>query len=302
MTQSAHALGSRIWGGLRCAIWPVRTASLSDEKRRAALGADLAAAYACRERAQSLWTQGQYTEALQLATRALQQCAAAASALQVQPEPRDRLNEVLALAREASSPQQLDPEPYPPQRLFRRVIDAQDVFACALDGRARSPARARMDHLLRLLTILVLCAVVAGPALRHLDRARTQVTASASWSQKFGPRNTLDGNPASEWLLPEATQGWIEWSFHRPRAMHRIRLLNGANRPGPDRAIRRYRVDVYQNDRQIKRVDGMLGPFSPNPRWVDVELGLNDVTVSRVRLEVMGWEGNGAALAEVDFQ
>ncbi len=68
-----------------------------------------------------------------------------------------------------------------------------------------------------------------------------------------GPDAVLDGDPDTQWLMPDASAGWLELRFDAPRAVEGLGIRNGTNAPYRDRAVERIEVALFD------RSGAMLG-------------------------------------------
>lgn len=163
----------------------------------------------------------------------------------------------------------------------------------ALEGRSESDRR---ELLVQGTAILALLGYLA---LELLHPFGVRVVASAEFDLGHRAENALDGREATEWLLPDHTAGWIELRFRR-RTVTGLRVLNGSNRPGPDRAVVDYDLEVFDGDVVVQTVRGTLGAFERRPHWQRIAFA--GVRATRVRLHVRSWAGSGGGLAELRLE
>jgi hypothetical protein len=144
-------------------------------------------------------------------------------------------------------------------------------------------------------------ALATAVGLYLVLRPATGVTATGSgqWSAEFSPDRAVDGDPATEWLLPDRQAGWLDLRIAPATRMERIRLKNSHNRHYNDRATQAYTIEVYSNDQLVRTVEGEWSGIAPRPEWTDHALGIDDV--NRVRIQVRSWHRVGGGLAEVDW-
>jgi len=157
-------------------------------------------------------------------------------------------------------------------------------------------ARRLMRTALTVLGVL-LAAVGAYFLLRTPPAPPAAASASFGDDPAFTPDRAIDGDPSTDWLLPDNTAGWIDIRVDPARAIHNVRLLNGHNRGFNDRAVRNYRVEVYDGDRMVTQTSGSFAALLPHPTPVNVAVHASHVT--RVRLVVTSWFNIGSALAEI---
>jgi len=152
---------------------------------------------------------------------------------------------------------------------------------------------------LQLATLAL--AFFATPIVNWLLEGNvTTVTASADYSDDHAPEFAFDGIQTTEWLLPDGTLGYLELSFSRKRAIHRVFLTNGHNPNYLDRAIRKATVFVYDGDQIIDEHEVDFPGIEPEYTRRRVELRGKRAT--RVRLDVTQVAGNGAALSEISVE
>jgi len=147
------------------------------------------------------------------------------------------------------------------------------------------------------LTIAVL-VLFAAPIVNWLMAADSVgVYASNYYSDDHAARFATDGIPATEWLLPDGALGYIELSFGSKRIVNGVTVTNGHNLNYMDRALKKARISLFDGDKVIERHDIELPGIDPEhkPRRIK----LKGYRASRVRLEVLEFDGTGAALAEL---
>ncbi|MBK7396089.1 MAG: hypothetical protein IPJ34_07240 [Myxococcales bacterium] len=171
----------------------------------------------------------------------------------------------------------------------RALLD--DVLR-ALEG-PREPAR--REFLVQGAAILVLAGYLATKLLHPFG---VRVIASAEYDVAHGASNVHDGREASEWLLPDQSAGFVDLRFRR-REVRAVRVLNGSNRPGPDRAVVDYELEVFDGDQLVRTVRGTFGPFQRRPQWQRIALDVKRAT--RLRFHVRSWAGSGGGLAELSL-
>jgi hypothetical protein len=144
-------------------------------------------------------------------------------------------------------------------------------------------------------------AFFATPIVRFfLEADQIDATASSSYSDEFEAQMVLDGDPNTEWCLPDGTLGYIDLAFKHGRHVHAVRLTNGHNRQYKDRAITKAQIVVYYDDNVVERHDVELPGIESDHKERRVELKGRWAT--RVRLEVLAYAGNGGALAELHVE
>jgi hypothetical protein len=154
---------------------------------------------------------------------------------------------------------------------------------------------------LGLQLVALVLAFFALPITRYFIEAdRIEASASAAYSDEFDAQMAIDGDPATEWCLPDGTLGTIDLKFHRKRRVDAVWITNGHNRHYLDRAIRKARLVLYDGARAIERHDIELPGIEPLHTRRRIELTGQRGT--RLRLEVLSFAGSGSALAELSIE
>ncbi len=125
-----------------------------------------------------------------------------------------------------------------------------------------------------------------------------KATASAMWDQRYQASNAVDGNDATDWVLPDRTPGWIEVQVIPPRKVARLKLLNARNTPYNDRSTHEFKVEAFSKGQVVKTADGRFEAFSAEPTWRTVEIGA--ASVDRIRIEVKTWHLSGGGFGEIE--
>jgi hypothetical protein len=180
-------------------------------------------------------------------------------------------------------------------REARRRIDRalEPILLTEVQRRARLARRSA----LALLFMASLAAMLISASV-------TRVRARASRyfgndSAQYGPGRAIDGDPATSWLLPDATQGELTIELPRLRELREIRLLNTENPPYADSASRTYRVDILRREHIELSFTASFPDVSP-PDWVvrRVEIPQAD----KIRITVLSYYRVRGGLAEVRWQ
>lgn len=162
----------------------------------------------------------------------------------------------------------------------------------------RLPAVTRGRIILAVqLTIAVLVLFSAPIVNWFMESDRVEVFASNFYSDDHAARFATDKYPATEWLLPDGTLGYIELTFGSKRAIHGVTVTNGHNLNYMDRAIKKARILVFSGDDVVEQHEVELPGIEGEYKSRRIELGGH--RASRVRLEVLEFDGNGAALSEL---
>ena len=162
----------------------------------------------------------------------------------------------------------------------------------------RLPAVQRGRIVLGIQLLVAVLVLFAAPIATWLTEGeRVEVSASSYYSDDHAPRFATDGLPATEWLLPDGALGYMELTFNRKRAVRGVILTNGHNLNYMDRAIKKARIHVFDGDKTVETHDIELPGIEPKhkPRRIN----LSNHRATRVRIEVLEFDGTGAALAEI---
>jgi hypothetical protein len=163
----------------------------------------------------------------------------------------------------------------------------------AMTPHARKVARRRvaLASSLVLLLAVLLCLRLWG---------RSRVSASSEFSAAHPASNAVDGLEATEWLLPDATTGWIDVMFPTARSVHRVLLVNSHNLFYADRAAQAVRVTAFAGPSKAASVDGSFTRLTQDRSVLELPLEAKGVT--RVRVELLSYFKAGGGLAEVDVR
>lgn len=171
---------------------------------------------------------------------------------------------------------------------------AERTRAALSPAAIRKLRRRRIGGLAFFASLVVLGALL----LRRGSHVLTP-EASASWGDAFTPKAAVDGLVRTEWLLPDATAGWVEVRLARPRSVSRIRLLNARNLPHADRSTDEFHMEAFLGEKVVKSIDGRFPGYRPKPTWIAYDV---DETVDRVRIEVRSWHLSGGGFAEIEVE
>jgi hypothetical protein len=147
------------------------------------------------------------------------------------------------------------------------------------------------------MTVLML-ATFAAPIVHYVrEQGHVTVTASSSYAPEYDAEMAYDGVLETEWCLPDQALGFIEFSFASSRRVNSLDITNGHNTTYQDRAIKKARILVYNGDKVVEKHHLELPGIEPVHKRRRVTLGGHRAT--RVKIEVLEFDGNGAALSEV---
>ena len=166
--------------------------------------------------------------------------------------------------------------------------------------RARSARDLRIVAITRSLSALALLLVsCVAAALLLVPRPRVLVTPSAIHGPAYSAANATDGDPATEWLLPDNTAGFMELRLLPARAVSRVTVLNAHNSPFNDRGTKAWTIELWRGAEKVATRDGEWA-FTPTPTPTVVPLSA--AGVDRIRFVLKSHHQFGAGIAEISFQ
>lgn len=300
-----------------------QTAKRTPEDRRLEVLRELSLGRQRAEAADALWTNGHTAEGLRLAAEAFRATRLALDVLHPADEPDDeeesplraqlasagmgeeRRAKVVAAAEAIADAELplLDDEVTKEQgALFRELVAARKRLDEVVAPASLTPRQVGWTRRLRvgaataaLLAVLLVLFLLFGPG-RGIE-----ATASATWGPQEGLAEfAVDGNPETEWQLPNRQTGWLEVTLSPPERIETLRLLNGHNDGYNDRAIRTAVVELYTEEGLAGRHEERWDAIVPRPEWREIEVGVD--AVERIRVVVGGFHREGAALAEIEWR
>jgi citrate lyase gamma subunit len=165
----------------------------------------------------------------------------------------------------------------------------------------RPVRRIAIQRFLRIAAV----AVVAIGAITCIIRARLHsgalsATASVSYDQNIhAPAMAIDGDPATEWLLPSATLGAIEIKL-RPRRLHAIHLRNAHNAPYDDRATREFHIEGHRAGKLIHKAKGSFPRLESAPAPTRLPFA-TPAEIDTLKIVIDGYHKSGGGLAEISW-
>lgn len=178
----------------------------------------------------------------------------------------------------------------------RRVLRRHHGALRALSWSGRQVGQVVRERLLGTLASVIF-AVVAVVLVVRTQRA-PKVIASAIYAAGYPATAAIDGDPDSEWLLPDNQVGWLDVHVRPQRLVRRIRLINALNAPFYDRGTGKFTVEMYRDGARVSVVEGAFDPNDPPGTQ-----GARDVVigrpVDRIRIIVGSFHHSGGGLAEV---
>ncbi len=185
---------------------------------------------------------------------------------------------------------------------FHKVLAARVAIDREVHPAALTVAQigAKRRNRIALAVFVALVAIVGSYlALRRPTGTFADASAYFGNNDQFAPANAIDGNPDTEWLLPDHTTGWLEVNIGPPRRIAAVSIVNASNQPHEDRATREYTIEVWAHGELARSVEGTL-PFSTARNPVRHQVDVDDA--ERVRVIVRSWHQLGAGLAELSFE
>lgn len=267
-----------------------RAAALPDERRRQARPL-LASARKHHVAAEALIASGSDEDAARAFDAALADTLAAFDALSLD-DPG--LASRVAVARAVGSSEQAVDR-------GRFLVDARDAHQAlheALAPWVLEPGALRRARIRRAIA-LVVYGVVAVIGLVWWARRppRLEAEASAAYSAQFAAAKAVDGDPKTEWLLPDRTTGAIDVRLVPGRSAHKLRVLDARNLPYADRSTENFQIELFDGDDSRGKIDGKFDAFRAEETWR--EFPLPGVRIDRIHIEVKSWHQSGAGFAEI---
>jgi hypothetical protein len=179
-----------------------------------------------------------------------------------------------------------------------RIWTQVELLARFTNRQAMAPRARRMARWRRLAALGALLALTLLLALRVWRRPHAR--SSADLSEAHAVANAVDGLDATEWLLPDATAGWVDVTFGSPRAVQGVRLVNAHNVFYMDRGARAVRATAFTEWGLATSVDGAFAGLEDGRSVLELPLAAERVT--RVRVEVLSYFQRGGGLAEIELR
>jgi hypothetical protein len=170
-------------------------------------------------------------------------------------------------------------------------VDAVDVLAAAPRDRFRRWALGG----LRVAAAAAAAWLLLRPSF--LVEPAFAVSATATYgggAAGFAPELAVDGDPATEWLLPDGTTGALAVRVSPPRPLRRVRLRHARGRLD-DRATRRWRLTAWSRGEEVLRHEGEGG--------ADATVALDaPAPIEELRVEILEIGARGGGLAELRWE
>jgi hypothetical protein len=283
-------------------FFAVKRAGELPEEARAAVAHDLALARQKHDAARILLRNGARAESLSVALQAFALSKKAAE----QVPAHERTAKLVAAADRSLAARAVPDLEEGFVAADEETLDAVLAAVSALDSDLSDAtlapsARPRVRATRIGATVLAILAALYTVRWAAKRPPHLTVEASSSYSSNFLPQRVVDEEPATEWLLPDHTLGWLDVSPLQPTKLKRIKLLNSRNSPGPDRAIGEFKLEVFAGGRVVKTIEDAFPPFNKLPQWKTIELGVVE-PIDKIRISVKTWQGDGAGLAELSVE
>jgi hypothetical protein len=167
-------------------------------------------------------------------------------------------------------------------------------------SRASSVPALRSVALTRSLAALAFGLIVlVVVVLLALPRPRVLVEPSTFHGPAYVAANARDGDPETDWLLPDALDGYLDLRLSPPRTVHSVTLVNAHNPPFNDRGTKGWSVELWSGAQKVASRDGDWA-FTPTPAPTEVAVTADGV--DRIRFVVKSHHQRGGGLAEISFR
>jgi hypothetical protein len=182
----------------------------------------------------------------------------------------------------------------------RNALAATELARRRLHKLARPPGQITAARGVRVGAAATLAlGALAYLVASHLDSGLIGVSAKISYdATTHGPSMAVDGDPNTEWLLPNRTTGAIEIHLH-PRRLHEVRLRNAHNGAYADRATRDFHIECYRDGKLVHKSAGSFPRFEPAPAWTRWPTDVP--SVDTLKIVVDSYHKSGGGLAEISW-
>jgi hypothetical protein len=235
-----------------------------------------------------LWGRGRLEESYALLKQSLSEALAV---LRLERNaPPELMRELEQLVREA--PAWAVPDVASEQLPVQRVWLERTRSACLrLQGVPQRP------QALRVWIAIGLCLLAGAVAAYAVRAPKLEATASAEYAPEYAASNAVDGRAETEWLLPGAELGYLDVDLGTTREVKVAVITNAHNRHYVDRGVKKARLELYDDDTLVDKVDIAFAKLESkhNP----VRFKLKGKRGNRIRIEVLEFHSLGAGIAEV---
>jgi hypothetical protein len=169
----------------------------------------------------------------------------------------------------------------------------------AIEGLGWSPREVRAVTRRRRFAVLATIATVLGvPWLAVRTMRAPKVTASAQYGQTFLPEMAIDGDVATDWLLPDGATGYLDVHVRPARYISQISIVNGRNRPHNDRGTKAFAVESFHANKAVANEAATFTKQGVN----ETQTVAIKAKVDRIRIHVRTFFGRGGGIAEVRLE
>jgi hypothetical protein len=151
---------------------------------------------------------------------------------------------------------------------------------------------------------LVTCGVALAIGLvlgaRAWERRVYAFAAESYAAAEYPAAHAIDGQRATEWLLPDGKRGHIDLSLATRRPVHAVTIINSHNRAYMDRGIKTAIVTVYDDNQQVDRAEVAFDKIEARP--APKRVALKGAKGTRVRILIKEHHGIGGGIADVAIE
>lgn len=177
-------------------------------------------------------------------------------------------------------------------RALLRGVHSTLLLVVATPAQRTKARRERLGAFALVGGTILVAAIASVVALRT-----PKAISSGDLGGAYAAALAVDGDRASEWLLPGGEAGWLDVHLRPRRRVERVRLVNATNAPFGDRGTKGFRLEGFLDDVLVwsSREESFAGAGEVRELAVGAR-------VNRLRIVVLSWHGAGAGLAEVVVQ
>jgi len=251
-----------------------------------------------REAAEALWLVGSSAESLKLAADAFEAVAGIAAerkdaALDAAVE---RGRSALASTKVPSFDDEVKKEH---DALFRDLLAWHDELHRGLAPSTMSKTDVRDTKRKRIFGAVAGAIGFVRLVYFLVHTPKTLRAEGASYGALFPASAAVDGDPKTEWLLPNQTPGYLDVQVLPARPLRKVRLLNAKNPPYHDRGTLNFHLEAYSKGRVVKSVEAKFDGFSSADDWREVEIGGSD-PIDRLRIDIKTYHSAGGGFGEIE--
>jgi hypothetical protein len=131
--------------------------------------------------------------------------------------------------------------------------------------------------------------------LPRINPAKPTARASGEWSQLYKVQHVLDNDLATNWLLPDATLGWVEVTVPS-RSVSTVKVWNVQGMVYYNTLTAR--IDLYEGTRVVHTQDVAMDAFAHSNLPYVMHLP-REITADRVRVSVLSYTLYGGGFAQI---